>query len=136
MEIDFSQVEDLEDLRAVPEGEYPCRVAEVRESRSPAGHLRWGLRWEVCSGEWQGRTAAWDSLHWSERGLPRAKYVLRILGYDVTSPLDLAASDLEGRRALVLCTSEQRDDPVSSIRRLVNRVPFSGYRPLEAGGKE
>ena len=131
MEIDFKQVEDLEDLRAVPDGEYPCRIIEVRESRSPAGHVRWGMRWEVLRGDWQGRTACWDSLHWSERGLPRLKYVLRILGFDVTGELAVKATDLEGRSALVVCTSEEREDPVSGIRRLLNRVPFAGYRALE-----
>jgi hypothetical protein len=132
MEIDFKQVEDLEDLRAVPDGEYTCRIAEIRESRSPAGHIRWGLRWEVALGDWQGRTACWDSLHWSERGLPRLKYVLRILGFDVSGELSVQATDLENRRALVSCTSEEREDPVSGIRRLLNRVPFAGYRPLPA----
>lgn len=129
MEIDFARVENVEDLRAVPEGEYLCRVAEVRESRSPAGHVRWGLRWEVVVGDWQGRTACWDSLHWSERGLPRTKYVLRTLGFDVSGELELAVTDLEERRALVTCTSEEREDATTSIRRLVNRVPFAGYRP-------
>ena len=81
MKIDFSTVENIEDLRAVPPGEYVCRVAEVRESESPAGHTRWGLRWEVAQGDFIGKTACWDSLHWSERGMPRAKYVLQVLGF-------------------------------------------------------
>ena len=134
MEVDFAQIEDLEDLRSVPEGEYPCRVAEVRESRSPAGHVRWGLRWEVAQGEWQGRTACWDSIHWSERGLPRAKYVLRVLGFDVSGAVELEARALEGREALVTCTSEEREDATTGIRRLVHRVPFAGYQPWSANG--
>ena len=130
VEVDFSQVEDIEDLRAVPPGEYECRVAEVRESQSPGGHTRWGLRWEVASGEWQGRTACWDSLHWSDRGLPRAKYVLQVLGFEVDGPLAVEARELEGRAALVACAPEERDDPVTGIRRLSNRVPYAGYRPI------
>lgn len=63
MTIDFSSVENIEDFRSVPEGDYPCRISEIRESKSPAGHSRWGILWEVCHGEWQGRTACWDSLH-------------------------------------------------------------------------
>ncbi len=64
MKIDLSQIDDFEDFRAIPPGEYHCRAVEVRESDSPAGHIRWGIRWEVVSGEFQGRTACWDSLHW------------------------------------------------------------------------
>mgnify|MGYP001577571154 FL=1 len=129
MQIDLSTIENVEDLRSVPPGEYLCRVVEVRETRSPAGHLRWGLRWEVDRGEWQGRTACWDSLHWSERGMPRAKFVLQILGFPVSGQLDLQPPQLMGLKALVLVQPEEREDPTSGIRRLMNRVPFTGYAP-------
>jgi len=132
MELDFSRIDDIDDLRAVPEGEYLCRVAEVRVSRSPSGHTRWGLRWEVAEGDFIGRTAAWDSLHWTDRGLPRLKYVLRVLGFDVSGPAVIEAPDLEGRRAVVLCVPEEREDPTTGLRRLLNRVPFAGYRPAPA----
>ena len=129
MQIDLSTIENVEDLRSVPPGEYLCRVVEVRETRSPAGHLRWGLRWEVDRGEWQGRTACWDSLHWSERGMPRAKFVLQILGFPVSGQLDLQPPQLMGLKALVLVQPEEREAPTSGIRRLMNRVPFTGYAP-------
>lgn len=129
MQIDLSQVDNIEDLRSVPPGEYICRVAEVRESVSPAGHTRWGLRWEVVRGEWVGRTACWDSLHWSERGLPRVKFVLQMLGLEVEGKLDLKPEQLNGREATVLVQPEEREDPVTGIRRMMNRVPFAGYAP-------
>lgn len=130
MQIDLTNVENIEDLRSVPAGEYPCRVVEVRETRSPAGHVRWGLRWEVDHGEWQGRTACWDSLHWSERGMPRAKYVLQVLGFPVQGKLEIEPQQLVGLKALVLVQPEEREDAATGIRRLVNRVPFAGYAPI------
>jgi len=130
MKINFTEVTDIEDLRAIPPGEYPCQVAEVRESRSPAGHMRWGIRWEVLTGDWEGRTACWDSLHWSDRSLPRAKYVLQTLGVPAEGVTDLEASALVGLKALVTITPEEREDPVTGVRRLTNRVPFAGYASL------
>lgn len=129
MKIDLSQIEDIEDIRSVPAGEYHCRAAEVRESESPAGHTRWGLRWEITQGDFQGRTACWDSLHWSERGLPRVKYVLQVLGLPTAGELDLKPAELEGLEAMVQVQPEEREDPVTGIRRLQNRVPFAGYAP-------
>lgn len=127
MQIDFTEIADVDDLRAIPPGEYLCQVAEVRESQSPAGHIRWGLRWEVMQGEWQGRTACWDSLHWSERGLPRVKFVLKTLGCLGDGRADLQPKELEAKCALVTVIHEERDDPVSGIRRISNKVPFAGY---------
>lgn len=134
MKYDFSNIENVEDLRAVEPGEYLCKVAEVRESDSPAGHSRWGLRWEVIQGDFAGRTACWDSLHWSERGLPRVKYVLEVLGFRTEGEGEIEVGELEGCEAWVQCTSEEREDPVTGIRRLMNRVPFAGYRAHEQNG--
>ena len=130
MKIDFNEVANIEDLRAIPQGEYPCKVAEVRESQSPAGHTRWGIRWEVLSGDWQGRTACWDSIHWSERSLPRAKYVLQTLGIPVEGAAELDPETLVDCQALVTVVPEEREDPVTGVRRLLNRVPFAGYASL------
>ena len=136
MRIDLSHVDDIEDLRSVPPGEYVCRIADARESRSPAGHVRWGLRWEVVHGEWAGRTACWDSLHWSERGLPRVKFVLQMLGYPVDGPLDLRPDQLLDRVAVVLVQPEEREDPATGVRRVANRVPYAGYGPAPPPGEE
>jgi hypothetical protein len=129
MKIDLSQIEDIEDIRSVPTGEYHCKAAEVRESESPAGNTRWGIRWEIQNGDFQGRTACWDSLLWSERGLPRVKFVLQMLGLNTDGELDLKVEELENLEAMVQVQPEEREDPVTGIRRVQNRVPFAGYAP-------
>ena len=129
MQIDFNEVPEVEDLCSVPEGQHLCTIAEVRESTSPAGHVRWGLRWEVTSGEWSGRTACWDSLHFSERGLARARFVLRVLGFAADGSLQLDAKELLGRRAVVTVSPEEREDPLTGVKRRAHRVPFTGYSP-------
>lgn len=128
MKINLADVETIDDFRAVPPGEYRCKAAEVRESDSPAGHVRWGIRWEVVGGDYNGRTACWDSLHWSERGMPRSKFILQMLGFKSDAgAFELEPADLVGREAYVTIATEEREDPISGIRRLTNRVPFAGY---------
>lgn len=126
MKIDLSQVENIEDIRGVPAGEYLCEVVECRESESPAGHTRYGLRLQVVGGEFDGRTACWDSLHFSERGLPRVKFIMQMLDMGLEQ---LDPADFVGRRALVQMETQEREDPVTGIRRIQNRVPFAGYAP-------
>lgn len=127
--VDFSQVDDVESFVTVPEGRYACRIAEVREGETQAGDLRWALRLEVADGELAGRTAAWDGLVWSQRGLGRVKYVLGVLGFDVSGALDVAASDLLDRRAVVEFFVEEYTDPNSGRRVERLAVPFLGYEP-------
>lgn len=129
MRYDFSDVEDVDSFVSVPEGEYVCRVAEVREGQSRDGSERWSLRLEVTEGEWAGRTAAWDSLTWSERGIHRVKSVLTALGLDTRGELELEPRDLVGRQADVRFMLEEREDPTTGRRQVRLRVPYLGYQP-------
>jgi hypothetical protein len=127
MDVDFSQIQDLEDYLSVPEGRYPCRIAEVREGVTRDGDVRWTFRLEVREGEFAGRTAAWDGISWSDRGLRRAKFVLRAFGFDTSGRLELEPGDLVGLDAWVEVQAEERQDPASGVRAVRPKVPYLGY---------
>ena len=133
MQFDFSTVGDIESFVSVPEGTYDCRVAEVRSGVSRDGSVRWSLRLEVARGDHAGRTAGWDGLTWSERGVVRVKRVLEVLGFDVQGEVEIQPEDLVDRRARVEFHRETHDDALSGrrIERLV--VPWAGYVPFEEG---
>src|SRR5262245_46822121 len=132
MRFDFSSVDDVESYVFVPEGEHDCRIADVREGTSRDGSVRWSLRLEVLNGEWAGRTAAWDSLTWSERGVYRVKKVLEALGLDVRGELEIDSQDLLNLQARVRVVPEEREDPVTGRRQVRMRVPYLGYAPRTA----
>lgn len=127
MHIDFREIEDSESYVTVPEGTYVCRVAEVRENTALSGVPRWSLRLEVCEGDFTGRTAGWDNLTFSERGLSRVKRVLHRLGFDVSGALEIQPTDLVGLVAHVQFVTEEREDPLTGRRTARLRVPYSGY---------
>src|SRR5687767_9208568 len=101
MRFDFRSVDDVDSFVSVPAGTHVVRIAEVREGRSRDGSVRWSFRLEVTEGDFAGRTAAWDSLTWSERGVYRIKKVLEALGVDVRGELEIGPDDLLGLRARV-----------------------------------
>lgn len=133
MRYDFSLVEDDDNLVTIPEGVYLCRVAEVRDGRARDGSVQWGMRLEVAEGEYAGRTAAWDRLTWSDRGVRRVKRVLAALGFDVEGPLEIAPEDLVGRVARVACQLEEWEDSITGSRVVRMRVPYRGFEPAGAG---
>lgn len=130
MRFDFSSVDDVDSYVFVPEGEHNCRIADVREGTSRDGSVRWSFRLEVLDGEWAGRTAAWDSLTWSERGVYRVKKVLEALGLDVKGELEIDPQDLLNLQARVRVIPEEREDPVTGRKQVRMRVPYLGYSPL------
>ena len=135
MHFAFRSVDDLESFVSVPRGIHDGRVAVVRAGRARDGSIRWSFRLEVVDGEWAGRTAAWDSLTWSERGVYRVKKVLEALGLDVTGELEIESNDLVDLRARVQIEPEEREDPLTGRRQVRMRVPYLGYARLENGSE-
>ena len=135
MKLDFSTIEDSESYISIPEGTYLCRIAEVRENVTREGSPRWSLRLEVADGEYAGRTAAWDSLVFSERGMPRVKHVLGLLGFDVSGTIELQSRDLIDLRARAQCLIEEYEDRLTGKRQRRLRVPYSGYESANSNGR-
>jgi hypothetical protein len=127
MAADFSSVEDVESYASIPEGVYLCRITDVRDGVSRDGSTRWALRLEVVDGDYAGRTAGWDGITWSDKGLRRVKHVLDKLGFDVSGRLEVHRGDLLGRQARVQFTLEEREDPLTGIKQVRLRVPYLGY---------
>ena len=130
MRMDFTNIEDVSYV-SVPEGTYLCQLADLRERSTRDGSPRWSYRLVVKEGEYAGRTAAWDSVSWTERGLGRAKHVLSKLGFDVTGVLEVDAEQLVGRCASVRIQFEEHLDPVSGIRSVRPSVPYMGYELVD-----
>lgn len=135
MRFDFSSVEDVESYVSVPEGVHAVRIAEVREGRSRDGSVRWTFRIEVLDGDYAGRTAAWDSLTWSERGVFRVKKVLEAFGLDVRGELEIDSKDLVNLQARAQVVPEEREDPMTGRRQVRMRVPYLGYTRLAKNGE-
>jgi hypothetical protein len=133
MQYDFSTVEDVQSFVSVPEGTYLCRIAEVRERTTREGAPLWSFRLEVAEGDYAGRTGAWDSLSWSERGLSRVKQVLARLGFDVSGMVNITPDDLLDLQVQAELVIEEREDPVSGRRVERMRVPYMGYEAVEEG---
>jgi len=133
MKLDFHDIDDLESYVSIPEGTYLCRVADVRPGSTRDGCPRWALRLEVAEGDYAGRTAAWDGLVFSERGLPRVKQVLSRLGFDVSGTLELEPGDLIDLRARVQFVTEERENPLTGRRSVRLRVPYTGYESANGG---
>jgi hypothetical protein len=133
MRFDFSKVDDTRSFVSVPEGSYVCRIAEVRQRASRDGSPRWSYRLEVVEGEYSGRTAAWDSITWSDRGIVRVKLVLGALGFDTSGMLELDPNDLIDRKTRVSFLHEKQENAETGERVERLRVPYAGYEPVYVG---
>ena len=132
-EHDFGRVDEVQDFKSIPAGEYTVKIDEVRVGVTRDGSERWAMRLVVTDGDYAGRTAAWDGLAWSERGLPRVKFVLSRLGFDVAGRLALEPDDLVGHEAHVRLIEEEQTDATTGRRVVRLKVPYTGWNRVASG---
>lgn len=136
MEIDFGSIPEATTLPPIPPGVYLVEVREVRTRMNNEGAEMWGLRLVVAEGPLKGRTAAWDNLIWSPRGIGRVKRALRLMGFPVEGRLTIEPKDLEGRRIRARVVRDTYKDPTDGKELARNRVPFGGYLDPAGEGEE
>jgi len=133
MELEFGNMPAVSDFISVPAGTYLCEITDVRAGVTRNGEERWSFRLVVKEGEYAGRHAAWDSLTFTPRALPRVRRVFAAIGLPSEGKVHVEPKDLEGRRAYVeVRPAEYRSDLGNVIRR--NEVPYGGYRPVPTPG--
>lgn len=133
LEVDFDAGDRTTNFVTVPDGDYLCRIAEVRAGTTRGGDERWSFRLVVADGLHIGKQAAWDSLVFSGRGLPRARSVFSAFGMPSSGKVQVSPSDLEGRTAIVTVrATEYSSQSGDSVRR--NEVPYDGYKKVPPAG--
>jgi Protein of unknown function (DUF669) len=117
------------DYITVPEGTYRCRIAEVRERETRRGDVLWALRVVVVDGDFEGRTAAWDNLVFSDRGLNRVRQVFTVLGVPTEGKIETLADDLVDLEALVTVRPAEY---LSAEGQVIcrNEVPYLGWEAI------
>lgn len=127
--IDFAKVDDVHDFKPLPEGKYLCRLDNVEEASTKNGDEMWKLRFEVTSGESEGRYI-FDNLVFTDPAMKRAKLVCSRLGLDVSGELDLKPEMLMDKTVVLAVGVEDYEDDQSNTKQR-NVVPFAGYYRVE-----
>ncbi len=136
-DIDFTQIDDVQDFTPLPDGEYQCKLVEVEQTETLHGDEMWKLRFEVLDGEHAGRLI-FDNLVFSATAQPRVKLICASLGLDVSGTLSLTTSMLKDRTCRVRVTTEDYVAADGSTK-TCNNVPYAGYEPCterSVGGEE
>jgi hypothetical protein len=120
---------DITDYTSVPAGVHRVRIAEVRQRETRAGDVLFALHLVVADGEYEGRTAAWDNIVFSARGLTRVRIVFAALGIDGERLAGPVTPEhlVDGEAMVTVRPAEYLSADGQAIRR--NEVPFDGWRP-------
>lgn len=72
--IDFSGVEDVK-FELIPNGKYPCVIADIEATYSSNGNPMWSLQMEITDGDYTGRKL-FTHIVFSPKAMPFTKITL------------------------------------------------------------
>ena len=105
---------------------YRVEIISCNEQVSTNGHEYFGLAMRVLEGRYKSRLL-FDDIFFTEKSLPRLKYILKRLGWeDLPDGTYVAPEHFLGRQCRVTTLIEERPG-----RKPRNRIPFRGYDYLK-----
>lgn len=138
VEINFDDVEDVQDFTPVPEGEYMVKVADVTEDETQYGDDIWGLKLEIINGEYSGRYV-FDNMVFSEKALKRVKLICSRLGIDTSGTVDLTPDMLMDKQCavdVVITEYITHNEEGAEQKKKKNSIPFAGYKRVGDAGQD
>lgn len=125
--VQWDNVEDTQTFAPLPEGAYVVEVAEVYPDKTTKnGDEMWRIEFEILEGQYRGRKL-FDNMVFSQKAMPRVKYVCSKLGIETKGTKELTPADIYRRKCLLTTTVEDRIDEQTGIVRKQNRIPWNGY---------
>ncbi|KJU86015.1 protein containing DUF669 [Candidatus Magnetobacterium bavaricum] len=125
IDLDFTDIEDINDFSPLPEGKYLCKVESVDIKQNKDSNDMWSLKLKVIEGEYGGRFI-FDNMVFSANGIKRIKHILKAMGFDVSGKLKLSTDKLIDRQVFVDTVVEDYDNAAGEKRKK-SKVTFAGY---------
>ncbi|MBF0342786.1 MAG: DUF669 domain-containing protein [Nitrospirae bacterium] len=125
IEIDFTNVEEIDDFSPLPEGKYICELQHIDERQTRNGDRLWALKFKIVVGEYAGRFL-FDNMVFSTNTLKRVKHICKNIGLDVSHKLSLSPALLIGRKVILdTVTDEYINSQDEKRKRSI--VTYAGY---------
>ncbi|MBF0607414.1 MAG: DUF669 domain-containing protein [Magnetococcales bacterium] len=125
VDLDFTDIEDINNFSPLPEGKYLCKVESVDPKQNKDGNDFWSLKLKVIEGEYEGRFIS-DNMVFSANGIKRIKHILKAMGFDVSGKLKLSPDKLIDIQVFVDTIIEDYDNAAGEKRKK-SKVTFAGY---------
>jgi hypothetical protein len=125
MEINFDEIDDVQDFTPLPAGRYRCRLAGIEESSTEKGAAMWRMSFVVLDGPFAGRRL-FDNLPFSAKALKRVKLVFSRLGLPTTGVVDVTPALALNKTCYLTAEVEEYTDSENHPKKR-NKIPFEGY---------
>lgn len=128
--VDWDAVDESQPSKILPAGTYKCEVDYVTKKETRSNDEYWSLKLKVIEGPYAGK-GFYDAIFWSEKALPRAKFIFSRLGVETKGVDTPGPESLIARKAMITVIEDEYTDKDGN-KKPKNSVPWDGYERIES----
>lgn len=133
--VNFKDVDETQQFKVIPEGDYVAEIAKVEETKSQKGDDMWKVQFKVIEGDQKGATIN-TFMVFNEVGYGNIKKLYKeIGGFDLAKSHNCVPSDIEGEKVIITVQIREYTNR-EGVKVKNNSIPFGGFKSIDTDSDE
>lgn len=133
--VNFKDVDETQQFKIIPEGDYVAEIAKVEETKSQKGDDMWKVQFKVIEGDQKGATVN-TFMVFNEGGYGNIKKLYKeIGGFDLAKSHNCVPSDIEGEKVIITVQIGEYTNK-EGVKVKNNSIPFGGFKSIDTDSDE
>lgn len=131
--VKFQDVDETQQFKVIPEGDYVAEIAKVEETKTKNVDDMWKVQFKVIEGEHTGTTIN-TFLVFNEGGYGNIKKLYKeIGGFDLAKAHNCVPSDIEGEKVIITVNIGEYTNR-EGVKVKNNTIPYGGFKNIDEEG--
>lgn len=133
--VNFKDVDETQQFKVIPEGDYVAEIAKVEETKSQKGDDMWKVQFKVIEGDQKGATVN-TFMVFNVGGYGNIKKLYKeIGGFDLAKSHNCVPSDIEGEKVIITVQIGEYTNK-EGVKVKNNSIPFGGFKSIDTDSDE
>lgn len=133
--VNFKDVDETQQFKVIPEGDYVAEIAKVEETKSQKGDDMWKVQFKVIEGDQKGATIN-TLMVFNDGGYGNIKKLYKeIGGFDLAKSHNCVPSDIEGEKVIITVQIGEYTNK-EGVKVKNNSIPFGGFKSIDTDSDE
>ena len=133
--VNFKDVDETQQFKVIPEGDYVAEIAKVEETKSQKGDDMWKVQFKVIEGDQKGATVN-TFMVFNVGGYGNIKKLYKeIGGFDLAKSHNCVPSDIEGEKVVITVQIGEYTNK-EGVKVKNNSIPFGGFKSIDTDSDE
>lgn len=133
--VNFKNVDETQQFKVIPEGEYVAEIVKVEETTTSKGDDMWKVQFKIIEGEYVGSNI-FSYFVFNDGGYGNIKKLYKeIGGFDLAKTHNCVPADVEGEKVIITVNIGEYTNK-EGVKVKNNSIPYGGFKSIDNDADE